>query len=254
MAENIMLAMKRLHEASLECGTVSGGVLTGEKLWRTEAMQKVALLALRLRHLCTQASLAPTEADRAASVDAALCVVNSLEEIIVEISTQMSPAAREFVLRHDAMAVEVMNACDVVRAEVMEMLQAHAESSLRMGAQINELKTQVGDLQAKLDRLSEHKLHHEHVRERVWGMTGGHCFYCDVEMVRNSQEDPRRAFEIDHIVPRSHGGPDHVSNYVPSCAKCNGEKNNKHFVEFMVSKRRGADCEAPFLRLVGGGA
>jgi len=34
-------------------------------------------------------------------------------------------------------------------------------------------------------------------------------------------------FQLDHVVPRSRGGPNHPRNLIDSCAKCNGEKGNR---------------------------
>ena len=41
-----------------------------------------------------------------------------------------------------------------------------------------------------------------------------------------------RSFHVDHIVAKVNGGPDHISNYVPACERCNVSKNSKSFVEF----------------------
>jgi hypothetical protein len=32
---------------------------------------------------------------------------------------------------------------------------------------------------------------------------------------------------VDHVVPRLHGGPDHIDNYVLSCFSCNARKSWK---------------------------
>ena len=36
---------------------------------------------------------------------------------------------------------------------------------------------------------------------------------------------------VDHIIPKSKGGPDELDNYQPMCARCNHKKGNgdKHF-------------------------
>jgi 5-methylcytosine-specific restriction endonuclease McrA len=49
------------------------------------------------------------------------------------------------------------------------------------------------------------------------------CAYCGNE---------QRSFELDHIVPRSRGGSDRVSNLALSCHECNAAKGNKTAAEW----------------------
>ncbi len=128
--------------------------------------------------------------------------------------------------------------------ESRDRSEAVAPTLLR---QISEMKAQLAEANARFERLCEHRLHHEHVRERVWAMTGGKCFYCHVELLKDStcEGNPRHVFEVDHLVPKSLGGPDHLANFVPACAGCNGEKSNKPFVEFYMARR-----PAPVLSIV----
>lgn len=68
------------------------------------------------------------------------------------------------------------------------------------------------------------------VRKHVHEMTSGTCVYCKTPIDVNTMH-------IDHIVPRAHGGPDHVSNYVPSCGGCNQSKGSGHLIDFIRSGR-----------------
>lgn len=116
---------------------------------------------------------------------------------------------------------------------------------------------QKGQLKAELDqlqqRLKEHALHNTEIREAVWCITGGKCFYCDVWLVRSAEgEDRSRLFHIDHLVPKAHGGPDHLHNYVPACERCNIQKNSKSYVEFLAWRK--AQAQPPALTLIDGGA
>lgn len=74
-----------------------------------------------------------------------------------------------------------------------------------------------------------HRPHDASVRREVHQMTDGRCCYCNVEV---AFED----MELEHIVPKSAGGPDHINNYVPSCRPCNQLKRDKHPVHFIRQK------------------
>jgi hypothetical protein len=96
------------------------------------------------------------------------------------------------------------------------------------------------DVAALAHRLKQHAPHSSDVRETVWNMTGGKCFHCEVELIRNGEAeqatDRSRVFHVDHLVPKSVGGPDHLSNYVPACERCNISKGAKSYVEFRATR------------------
>jgi 5-methylcytosine-specific restriction endonuclease McrA len=105
------------------------------------------------------------------------------------------------------------------------------------------------------ERLKEHALNSPEVREAVWAITGGKCFYCEIELVRGEGVNPadqKRLFHVDHLVPKILGGPDHIANYVPSCHSCNSSKHARHFAEFVMSRK--AKQEPPLLTVIEGGA
>lgn len=58
----------------------------------------------------------------------------------------------------------------------------------------------------------------------IWKRCGGICHYCGEPMMRMPNE--RRSFTLDHVVPRSRGGTNHLSNLVGSCAECNNDKGS----------------------------
>jgi 5-methylcytosine-specific restriction endonuclease McrA len=99
-------------------------------------------------------------------------------------------------------------------------------------------------------RLSEHAINRPDVRDKVWAITDGRCFYCEIELTRERcADEPNRCFHVEHIVAKSNGGPDHISNYVPSCHRCNMSKGTKPFAEFIVWLE---SQKAPGLKVVGG--
>lgn len=110
-----------------------------------------------------------------------------------------------------------------------------AQNERRAAAELASAKRQIDALTA---RLKEHACHNAEVREAVWSITGGRCFYCDTELVKSGPIDVGapgargNIFHIDHIVPKDAGGPDHLSNYVPACHSCNSSKGAKSYVEF----------------------
>lgn len=55
------------------------------------------------------------------------------------------------------------------------------------------------------------------------------CVYCDAKDV---------IFEQDHVVPKSRGGSNRISNLVLACVKCNQAKSNKSLDEFVKDPKR----------------
>jgi 5-methylcytosine-specific restriction endonuclease McrA len=76
------------------------------------------------------------------------------------------------------------------------------------------------------------------VREYLLTKYGRKCVYCDAENV---------PLNIDHLVARSKGGSNRVSNLVLSCVKCNIRKSNKSLEEFAPSRAKsiGAKVKVP---------
>lgn len=73
------------------------------------------------------------------------------------------------------------------------------------------------------------------VRQAVLNLTNGLCAYCDVDLVDGGQA--ANSFVVEHVVPASKGGPDHLSNYVPACCSCNTSKRDGHVLEFIKRRR-----------------
>lgn len=60
-----------------------------------------------------------------------------------------------------------------------------------------------------------------------------YVFHRDSYTCRYCGKRKAKRYEIDHIVPRSHGGSDRVSNLVVSCRECNVRKGNRSAGEFL---------------------
>ena len=52
----------------------------------------------------------------------------------------------------------------------------------------------------------------------------GKCYFCGVPMDENG---PWSQATLDHLVPLSRGGEDHLENTVAACMRCNKEKGNE---------------------------
>jgi hypothetical protein len=53
---------------------------------------------------------------------------------------------------------------------------------------------------------------------------GDHCFYCSNKLVENDMT-------VEHLIPRSAGGKNHLSNLALSCQKCNLEAGHLSVME-----------------------
>lgn len=88
------------------------------------------------------------------------------------------------------------------------------------------------------ERLAEHNPANPDVRSRVLALTDGKCAYCGCE-ISSIPGDGRETFIVEHVVPKSAGGPDHLHNYVPACLPCNSSKHAAHVIDF-IRKRSAA--------------
>ena len=70
-------------------------------------------------------------------------------------------------------------------------------------------------------------------RSKLWIAQGGFCKYCHAFV-------PDNEATVDHIIPRSRGGADDMSNFVMCCDPCNNKKadNVGRFVNVKRNKVR----------------
>ena len=85
------------------------------------------------------------------------------------------------------------------------------------------------------NRLSRdvHSLNDPEVRRSVLAMTDGKCTYCSAAVSDNPVEGQSVKLFVEHVVPSSKGGPNHLVNYVPSCGSCNSAKGDRHVLHFV---------------------
>jgi len=68
----------------------------------------------------------------------------------------------------------------------------------------------------------------------IFNKTGGYCYHCRKKLAWNNYGlvGERGAWEVDHSVPLSRGGTDHLNNLVPACIECNRSKGDSTTREF----------------------
>lgn len=64
--------------------------------------------------------------------------------------------------------------------------------------------------------------------DSIYGRTTGYCHLCHAKLSRKNHGTvgARGAWHIEHSVPRSRGGSDHMNNLFAACIQCNCKKGN----------------------------
>lgn len=127
-----------------------------------------------------------------------------------------------------------------LREELAELSRKSAADRETVQREIQRLKNVEVALNARHG--DEHAINDPFVRDKVWAITDGKCFYCDVALVRSPtvEEERSRHFHVDHLVSKFNRGPNHTANYVPACARCNSAKRERPFAEFFLARRASA--------------
>lgn len=70
----------------------------------------------------------------------------------------------------------------------------------------------------------------------LFNAQSGICPYCgdDMTMERGKQ----KSATIEHIIPKSKGGPDLLYNFMAVCNECNQERGNQPLATYLIIKRR----------------
>lgn len=69
----------------------------------------------------------------------------------------------------------------------------------------------------------------EEIKKIVFKKTFGCCAYCGERLSFDGD------WEIDHIVPKSRGGKDVITNYFASCKQCNNRKRDNDPEEYKIA-------------------
>lgn len=76
--------------------------------------------------------------------------------------------------------------------------------------------------------------------ETIFARDGGHCVYCGVathRLAKGLSRSPALA-TLDHVLPRSQGGPLTPANLVLACQACNNQRGIMDAEEFRAMKHR----------------
>lgn len=92
-------------------------------------------------------------------------------------------------------------------------------------AKFDTQKMQVATISGK--EYQQGELFQKEVKEYILAKYHHRCVYCGKTNV---------PLEIDHVIPRSRGGTNRISNLVLSCRECNQKKSNKSLEEFCPDK------------------
>ncbi len=77
--------------------------------------------------------------------------------------------------------------------------------------------------------------------ETIYARDGGHCVYCGVKthrLAKGLSRSPGLA-TLDHVVPRSQGGPLNSANLVLACQACNNQRGVMDAQAFRALKKVG---------------
>jgi hypothetical protein len=72
----------------------------------------------------------------------------------------------------------------------------------------------------------ERRKYLKQMRRAVWEKSNGKCWYCGVKF---HWDEP---LTVDHLIPTTRGGIDHLDNLVPCCSLCNSQKGTRTLEEF----------------------
>lgn len=124
--------------------------------------------------------------------------------------------------------------------DIQDLSYGHLSHYARKGLEGVDMLTGVLDEMDENTSPETHNKADSKIRAYVLSKTNGQCVYCDAEL---NQHD----MHVDHIVPVVAGGPDHLTNYVPSCPSCNMSKSAHDPVLFVKKMRNNIS----FLKVVG---
>lgn len=141
-------------------------------------------------------------------------------------------------LEINAAEYQIKEAIDKIEDGTSRLLRKLENLPCAVAHQIAEISKAYREEAQAAQQSNVHRLNDPEVRQQVWGLTEGRCTYCDVALDADRGAGGPLAFCVEHVVPRSSGGPDNIANYVPACMSCNSSKNTSHVLKFIQRKMR----------------
>ena len=74
-------------------------------------------------------------------------------------------------------------------------------------------------------------------RQAMFAMSSS-CLKCDKAFDPFAASGSPDGMHVDHVVPGSKGGPDHLSNYQPLCGRCNTAKGNRSSADYRSAEQK----------------
>jgi hypothetical protein len=91
---------------------------------------------------------------------------------------------------------------------------------------------------SKVNRgLQTHDTGSRATRQAMFNMSN-RCLACDKDLDPFAAAGAPDGMHIDHVVPSSKGGADHLSNYQPLCTSCNTSKGNRSSKDYRTDAMR----------------
>lgn len=85
-------------------------------------------------------------------------------------------------------------------------------------------------------------------KSAIWSHFSSECAYCGKKLAREGREG-----HVDHLIPTTSGGTNHISNRVLSCPPCNGdEKREEDWMTFLNRKIKDTTMREERIRRIEG--
>ncbi len=175
-----------------------------------------------------------------------------LNDAFEALETSIDHRDHFFKLKVNSIVMELLGHSRIDGLDLEQLVKVHAAKIAEELYHLNQTSSLTSEFSKVWEVIGEisdgefeiHRKEDAAVRQRVWDLTNGKCTYCKKDLIDGGLGSD--SFVVEHIVPKSAGGPDRIENYVPSCSACNIKKSNRHVIDAM------GDQATPALKLVQG--